>query len=259
MGKSEDQSKTQHAFKSLDDFLTELKGTDPEPEHKLYEEQNARAIQEVLTEINIVMRKVVDLCEQEIQLIQAEPFWIQGMYLREEFTTKLTSLMLQNEETIYCYSSTGSFDAFKAGSFIHNSRGKGDENLVSLRIMEDRIYIKMPHLPKRYHGSTDLCNQVLAAAVYNSISFPTWANWTANYYHIFPADLASVPKDVDNYSYKRTNDILAYALGSCDNAFRFNMSMHTFFTDEIPPGTYIEILPKNLENIDFLKSIFTDF
>lgn len=114
---------------------------------------------------------------------------------------------------------------------------------VALWIEPDRVTIRLPYLPHRYRGNQDTINQMLAARIHLCPKFPHWKFWHADFIHVYPTQFSGVPKDVDNYSYKRTIDVLAFAMHTADDAAHFDMAISTVFNDDYESGVYIEITP----------------
>lgn len=113
----------------------------------------------------------------------------------------------------------------------------------------DRVTIQMPTLPSRYAGNDDPFNQMFAAKVSACPNFPKWSSWHATFFHVHPVKgNGQSLRDVDNFDYKKTIDIIATAMHTSDSAHRFDMSMTTVFTDDYTPGVYIEIIPKSEKN-----------
>lgn len=242
-------------IKSLEEILEEIRLSSYEPEVPPYDEVSWQKVIRSVDELVSIGDKIQAICQEEPNILTDKPFLVNGPYLRQEFAERLSAALVEMEEILYLHTNTTSYDRFEISRFIGSNKKKNHEP-VAIHIEEALILIKMPYLPKKYNGAVDVCNQLLAAKIFNTPDFPIWPKWAANYYHVFPTNLASISKDVDNYEYKRTNDILAYALGSSDNALRFSMSMTTVFTDKIAPGTYIEIVPKSSENLDSLNRVF---
>lgn len=116
----------------------------------------------------------------------------------------------------------------------------------------DRITIRMPALPVRYAGNDDPYNQILAAKLLEIPNFPQWQSWHASFIHVYPVkNQGYVLRDVDNYDYKKTIDVIACAMHTSDCATRFDMSTTTTFSDEYARGVYIEVTPKNPEKLVF--------
>lgn len=116
---------------------------------------------------------------------------------------------------------------------------------VALWIEPDRVTIRLPYLPHRYRGNQDAVAQMLAAKLHLCANFPRWEYWHADFIHLFPTACSKIPKDVDNYCYKKVIDVIAYALRTSDNAEHFDMSMTSICTDDYLPGVYVQITPAN--------------
>ena len=120
------------------------------------------------------------------------------------------------------------------------------EGQITVAATATRICIRLPYLPRRGHGNKAAVNLMLEQSL-RQYSLPVWKKWTAAFWHIYPANTTKTPWDVDNYDYKRTIDILAAALHTSDRGGQFCMTAGAVITDDLPPGTYIEITPKSLE------------
>lgn len=116
---------------------------------------------------------------------------------------------------------------------------------IDLWVEPAKITVRLPYLPHRYKGNQDALAKLLAAKINESIDFPHWETWHADFIHLYPTQFKGVPKDVDNYSYKRVIDVLAFGLHTDDSAQHFDMAVTTVFSDEYLPGVYIEITPKH--------------
>ena len=231
--------------KSLEEIMAEISLSSEEPEVPLYDEFAVRKVTAMVEQIAEEGRRLIEVCSAELKVLEEMPYLIHGSYPRKDFIEKVTAPLLEIEENLYFHSNLTVYDEFEIARYLHTNRTR-DTEPVEIYQGEDCVLIRMPYLPAKYKSVRNLCNQLLAAKIYHTPSLPTWSMWQANYYHIFPTSTSTIPKDVDNYDYKRTNDILSYAFGTSDNALRFSMSMTTIFTDEIDPGSYIEITPKSL-------------
>lgn len=120
-------------------------------------------------------------------------------------------------------------------------------SLVSVQAAQDRVSIRMPLLPPRdVPGLDDLdaATTMLATALMGC-SLPKWDTWQASFCHVYPSNASSPPKDVDNFSYKRTLDLLALMMGQSDSAEVCTVVLSCRIDDSVPPGTYIEITEKS--------------
>lgn len=73
--------------------------------------------------------------------------------------------------------------------------------------------------------------------------------------HVYPTKLAQLPKDIDNYDYKRTIDILSCCFGFSDCPETFSLAMESMMSDELAPGTYILMEPKMQKKLEKLLDI----
>lgn len=240
--------------KSIEEMLEGILKAPDEPEVYCNPE-SWEAVNQILDEMLQYGSEIRKICRKEARLISYSPYLALEPYLRQEYFETLSTALVRLEEMLYLHTNVTTFDRAKLNAFFSASKGKNAAPVL-IHVEKNRIFIKMPYLPRKYNGAKDICNQLLSVKLFSLKDFPVWAEWNAKYYHVFPTSIKEIPKDVDNYEYKRTNDILAYALGSSDNAFRFSMSMTAVFTDDIAPGTYIEVTPKSSENIENLISVF---
>lgn len=146
------------------------------------------------------------------------------------------------------------FDCIDVWHYIATSQKAGEPQIL-IRQASDLILIRMPYMPRRGKGNKSIVNRMLAAALGRVPPFPVWPKWHASFYHVFPTSVEGVPKDVDNYDYKKTIDLISFYLGTSDNALNFDMSMRSVFTNEVPQGVYILVTQKSSENSDFINKV----
>lgn len=111
---------------------------------------------------------------------------------------------------------------------------------VEIRCADEHVAIRMPYLPPRGLKHSSVATDMLAAAliqVYGDL--PKWKSCTLTITHVYPTNISHMPKDVDNYDYKRVIDLICFALGVSDSAMTFSVHLDTLFSDELLPGTYI--------------------
>lgn len=111
-----------------------------------------------------------------------------------------------------------------------------------------QVTIRLPYLPHRYTGNQDLVAQLLAAKLHMCSDLPHWRTWHAEFIHLYPVVCREIPRDVDNYSYKKVIDVIAFHLRASDDARHFDMSMTTVYSDDYEPGVYIQITPSTIED-----------
>ena len=160
-----------------------------------------------------------------------------------EYATHLTKALLRLERVLFLGAANADSDVPDFWAQLIQHPELADQ--VALWIEPDRITIRLPHLPHRYKGNQDAVAQMLAAKLHLCTNFPRWEHWHADFIHLFPPDYSKVPKDVDNYCYKKAIDVIAYALRTSDNAEHFDMSMTSICTDDYLPGVYVQITPAN--------------
>lgn len=119
---------------------------------------------------------------------------------------------------------------------------------VEIQISGDMAVIKMPYLPKRGTSAHSLANDLLLARFSGMKGLPKWEACHMEVYHVFPSFVYGVAKDVDNYDYKRTIDLLAFFFGFADTARTFTLGLQTVFTDDLESGAYIEITPMDVNS-----------
>lgn len=166
------------------------------------------------------------------------------------FAANLGKTLTKIENLLFAYQEHLPLDPYDVWEYIIENQEPENSN-YGLNIQDDSITIHIPYLemPHRKQGGNSLVERLLAALVRKNIDqFPHWHIWQARFFFVFSESTKTKPKDVDNYDYKRIIDLLAFALGSSDNAVHFAMSMETIFTDQIASGIYIEISPRSLEN-----------
>lgn len=123
---------------------------------------------------------------------------------------------------------------------------------VEIRVYEDRVMFRLPHLPHRTHKH-DLVNIALTSKIYNVLNYPRWGKATMEFCHVYPTRMNWLPCDNDNYSYKRTIDLICNAMRLSDSAATLDLVKRTVFTDELASGTYITVTPKSSDFTDFPK------
>lgn len=217
---------------------------------------NAGASQQILDTLDLLQKSFLNcanLCSDEI--LYAAPQYPQEhrSVISMRFVQELSEALTQAENTLYTYAQHGGIDPSAIWQYIcksHKTIRIHEE--YGIQFLDNKVVVHLPHLSARSYGRVCSANRMLSAILFSEHpNFPRWPNWEAKFFHIYPLSLKSVPRDVDNYDYKQTIDLLTYALGSSDNATNFSMQIKTVFTDDLHHGLYIEIIPKSLENSDF--------
>lgn len=123
---------------------------------------------------------------------------------------------------------------------------------IEIQICPDHALIRMPHIPATRKKNFTLAEDLLWSKLLMLRDLPQWDECHAAFCHVYPVSVSQMPKDIDNYDYKRTIDILSYSFGFSDCPETFSMSMESMLSDDIPSGTYILLepkLPKKLQNL----------
>ena len=211
-------------------------------------EKISRKLETLLTQTKV---------EQEIQEITG--FGVTSNALPEDYAHKLTLGLLSLDSLLNQYCQCNFFSALDLAAI---RRAGQDEELVreadeqiEIQQTDSMVLVHMPYLPGKrnpqFSGFPSVVTDLLGAKLLHYSGLPKWPACHANFFHVFPSGLSSMPKDVDNYDYKRTIDLLAMAIGFSDCASSFSMAMQCVFTDNLAPGTYIEITPKSSKNTKY--------
>lgn len=209
-------------------------------------EEDIAAVLQVLTSMESYCRDMADKCTATIEAVKTGQENIVNGSLPKSFSDFMTRTLLSVEGFLYRYADISQFD-FNAIRKYNSRKRTGDCSNVSIQYYENKVVIRIPFLPKRNYGNKSVVNQMLAAKLFEETSFPKWERWSAVFYHVYPTKTTKIPRDVDNYDYKKTIDLIAFALGTNDNACNYDMKMTTVFTDKLDSGVYIEVTPKSLE------------
>lgn len=209
---------------------------------------------ETNNEIISVLQKISDTAKQIDAAATQELCTIKKpvQCFSARFTTLLTHQILLMEELLYHYTphapNTPSDDT---EAFMEHHR-YCDTGTVRFFIRMDLIMIQMPHLPPRT-SRTNLAVESLASKLFQETDFPFWPRCSMDFYHVYPTNIGRMPRDIDNYAYKRTIDLLMFALRSSDCAAAFHDSRQTVFSDKYDAGTYIIIRPESSKNATLTK------
>lgn len=166
------------------------------------------------------------------------------------FSATLEKTLTKTENLLFTYQEHSALNPYDVWEYILTHQEPNCSN-YGLNILDESITIHIPYLemPHRTQGGNSLVERVLATLIRKNIDrLPNWYNWQAKFFLVFPASTKQFPRDVDNYDYKRIIDLIAFGLGSSDNAIHFAMSSETIFTDKITSGVFIEITPRSSEN-----------
>ena len=209
------------------------------------------SIEEIVAQIQQELADTQQLCDDEMKLLEESAVLGSSASLRAAFGSVVSRRMLRVSGLLYAYGEAAMTDPYILWRMV-NKKTEKTSGAVSLKVSDKQVLIYLPYLPKRANRSKEeLVNQLLAAKIFASEKRPDWTKWEAVFHHVFPASTRQSARDVDNYDYKNTIDLIAYFVGSSDNALNFSMQMHTYFTDKTASGVYIDVHPKS--------SVFPDF
>lgn len=132
-----------------------------------------------------------------------------------------------------------------------------NETLFQIKLLPDMILIKMPYIPATRKTRFTMVEDMLWSYLKSCKDLPEWDECHATFSHVYPKSVRCMPKDVDNYAYKRTIDTLSTFLRFSDSATTFSMSTQTIFTNKLSPGTYIILEPKSQKKFEnLLETLF---
>lgn len=204
---------------------------------------DASAVLDALDRVHSHLITLAESTHQETKLVRQSASEGLPVNLRLSFTKQFATTLSKLEQTLCSYIANCS-DPNKIWEYIAASKDHRQEE-ICLHIQESEILVYLPYLPKRGKGYSSPVNHMLAAKIYSCRTAVRWSKWKAAFYHVHPTATSRIPKDVDNYDYKRTIDLLAFLVGSSDNSLNYSMSMDTILTDKIRQGVYIRLTPKS--------------
>lgn len=213
-------------------------------------EQTQRSI-EVLTSLLDASNQIQAATQKELELTSDNLRLLNQSLVHDDFVVQIESLLDRFCETLYFFVATGRFCSRDKWCPIPSNSKKTDG--IEIRVYEDLAVIHMPYIPGKYRGNYSIINERLESALRQCKTFPKWKRWKAEFIHVFPTKTKWIPRDVNNYDYKRTVDVIALAMRADDNCLDFEMAMRAIFSDKIAPGTYIEISPNCSEKTVFPK------
>ena len=209
-----------------------------------------RQTTELLDNMMNAFNKCADLCQEQQKYLATFGIEEDQKTLPLCFSREISQSLLAVENILYAYFEHSKLDPESVWDFILDNHD-AETPSCWLQIRDRLIVARLPYmtLARRWKNGTSVAEKAFAALIYHNYdSFPHWNKWQAKFYHVFPEKTSSIPRDVDNYDYKKIIDLIAFALGASDNATHFSMSMETVFDDSNPPGVYIEITPKSSDS-----------
>lgn len=171
--------------------------------------------------------------------------------LQVKYAQTLAGALYRLEQLLYEYSS---YSRQQYTSFGKSLAELNEDGICSIEIHvhEDRVMFRMPHLPTRTQKH-DLVNIALTSKIYKILNYPRWAKVTMEFCHVYSTGKKWQTSDNDNYSYKRTIDLICNAMRLSDSAASMDLVKRTIYTDELPSGTYVTITPKSSDSSEIPK------
>jgi len=206
--------------------------------------EHKEALSYLLGEMKTNMQALADEAEMEQALHDSNTDIEKAV--STSFAKKVAAKLTTVERLLYLYSDAHRFDRRETLHYITAHR-RDNTGIIEIQTAPNRVVIRMPYLPKR-NTTRSIVTDALAAKLFNERDLPKWEACVVTFCHVFPGSTRRIPKDADNYEYKRTIDLICHAFGISDCPLTFEYTMRTVFTDQLDPGTYIEIQPKSLDS-----------
>lgn len=129
------------------------------------------------------------------------------------------------------------------------TEGKPADDVRVILTEYGQVIYHFPHLPgksskpNRVKKEYDMRNTIGSAVLEESKRcgrpVPVFEHYRMSFYHIYPSgQCVRFMKDNDNYDYKHCIDAITDSLSVTDDALRCQLTMATYLSDEIAPGTY---------------------
>lgn len=162
---------------------------------------------------------------------------------QKSFSQSFASTLYHLEQSLYLYTQTANISKNNLYDLLAENPYYPEER-VDIQIKENAVLIRMPLLPKK-SSKQDLLYNALSAKLFQTKDLPRWPYCHISFCHVYPANVPTMPRDSDNYAYKRAIDLAVFAIVGSDCPKAVDLSMRTVFTDDLPVGTYMEITPKS--------------
>lgn len=129
------------------------------------------------------------------------------------------------------------------------AKGKPSDAVKVKLTPDGQVIFHFPHLPgkstkptrvkKAYDKRNTIGSAVLEGSKRCGRPVPVYKYYRMSFYHVYPSgQCVRFLKDNDNYDYKHCIDAITDSLGVTDDALRCQLTMATYLSDEIAPGTY---------------------
>ncbi|HIT33022.1 MAG TPA: hypothetical protein IAC31_00110 [Candidatus Faecousia intestinigallinarum] len=207
-----------------------------------------KALKETLLRIQASLHQALGDTKREIADIDAGKITSAWGALPSDYALDLARVLRKVEQQLYIYAEINSYNIYDMARTAQQAGRLDPDDSIAIQIHADRCVIRLPYLPERGKQRDCLVNDLLMSQLTITKGIPRWPACHLDIFHVFPTAVKNIPKDVDNYDYKRCIDILAFNLGFSDSAATFSLGLQTIFTDDLSPGVYLEITPKCSEN-----------
>lgn len=206
-----------------------------------------------LLEIKQLLQDGVSICTHAIEPQTQQTLSSESPVIPADTAYALSKISSHLDSLIAAYGASCDYNPNAIWQYIAKQKHylDNDDGLVKLKYENEVLYIFMASFPTTNRGNDAIINKILAAQLLKIPEFPVWSKWQASFLHVYPTNGKCVVRDCDNYDYKKTIDLIAFAVGSSDNAMHFSMETDSCFNDKYPSGTYIKVSQKNSDSPDF--------
>lgn len=219
-----------------------------------YTERDAQVLLDVLNNINEWLSKAQKATQAHIDEITARSKTNRKIFASPEYFSSLAYYIFMLEQTLWLYC-----DAAWLRKMDKLRELLIDEETLSdtIRVIVDdgAVLIRMPHIAPTKQKPHSLPEDLLLAKLTSEKELPRFSECHATFCHVYPKKRSQLPKDVANYDYKRTIDILGSIFGFSDCSATFSLSLESILSDSLIPGTYILLEPKIQQK--FKKSLLS--
>lgn len=219
-------------------------------------------LRQALNRIQGVLESLLDLTKSEIAKTDSRERTALWGELPSDYALKLGAGLLKMRNQLYAYFQHNWYDPLQ----LRQERCKGKlamppelYDAVKLHVTDAAVYVYLPYLPEKKDRKEDLIYDLLFSRLLEEPRLPRWTQHRISFHHVFPKETFRMPRDVDNYYYKRTIDLIETAMRQSDSALCCSLEMAAHFTDIIPSGVYIEVSPKSSEIPENVISYFSRF
>lgn len=220
-----------------------------------YTERDSKVLIEVLEAIVELLRNAQQITEAQISEITARSKTNRRIHASPEFFASLALNVYKLEQLLWVYCDAA---WLRKKDMLRTLLADDDllERSVKVLVKNDIVLIRMPHIAPVKQKPHTLPEDLLLTKLSGTTDLPRFSECHATFCHVYPKKRNQLPKDVANYDYKRTIDILGSIFGFSDCAATFSLSLESILSDSYVPGTYIMLEPKNQQK--FKKSLLSE-